>query len=247
MSTNKNKNRRARLDKLLVDSGLFDDVEKARFAIARGMIQANGQTITHTNALTNVNSIISVTEHEKYVSRGGYKLEGFLKDIKAEVKDKVAVDIGASTGGFTDCLIQSGAKKVYAVDVGYGQLAWKLREMENVIVLDKNNAHHEIPLEELVDIAVIDVSFISVTKILPNIIPLMKNNCDIFVLVKPQFEAKKEEVPKGGIIIDPMVHAKTLQYVSSWGRDHGLRIFGIRRSVITGAKGNSEFFINFRT
>jgi 23S rRNA (cytidine1920-2'-O)/16S rRNA (cytidine1409-2'-O)-methyltransferase len=181
------------------------------------------------------------------VSRGGYKLEGFLKDIEADVKDKVAIDIGASTGGFTDCLIQAGAKKVYSVDVGYGQLAWKLREMDNVIPLDKMNAHHKISIEELVDLAVIDVSFISVVKILPNILPLMKKDCDIFVLVKPQFEARKAEVPRGGIIVDPMVHAQTLQYVSSWGRDNGLRIFGIRRSVIRGTKGNTEFFINFRT
>ena len=247
MSINKNKNRKACLDKFLVQSGFFKNIEKARFAIASGIIQANGQTITHTNALTNINSIISVAEQEKYVSRGGYKLEGFLKDINADVKDKVAIDIGASTGGFTDCLIQSGATKVYSVDVGYGQLAWKLREMENVIVLDKMNAHHKISIEELVDLAVIDVSFISVVKILPNVVPLMKKHCDIFVLVKPQFEAKKAEVPRGGIIIDPMVHAQTLQYVSSWGRDNGLRILSIRRSVITGAKGNTEFFINFRT
>ena len=247
MSINKNRNRKIRLDEFLIHKGFFENIEKARFAIASGIIQANGQTITHTNALTNMNSIISVKEQEKYVSRGGYKLEGFLNDIKADIKDKVAVDIGASTGGFTDCLIQAGAKKVYSLDVGYGQLAWKLREMENVIVLDKMNAHHKISIDELMDIAVIDVSFISVVKILPNILPLMKKDRDIFVLVKPQFEAKKVEVPRGGVIIDPMVHAQTLQYVSSWGRDNGLRILSIRRSVIRGAKGNTEFFINFRT
>ena len=238
--------KRTRLDKFLVENGFFENIEKAQFAIASGMVKTNGQKITHTNALTNINSTISIREQEKYVSRGGYKLEGFLKDIDATIKDKVAIDIGASTGGFTDCLIQSGVRKVYAVDVGHGQLAWKLRENKNVIVLEKENARYKLSIDELVDIVVIDVSFISVLKILPNILPLMNPKSDIFVLVKPQFEAKKEAVPRGGVIDNPKIHAETLQKVASWGRSNGLRVGGIRRSVITGNKGNTEFFINFQ-
>ena len=242
----KNMRKRTRLDQLLVEGGFFENIEKAQFAIASGMVKTDGQKITHTNALTNSNSVISITEQEKYVSRGGYKLEGFIKDIDANVKGKVAIYIGASTGGFTDCLMQAGVEKVYAVDVGHGQIAWKLRENHNVIVLEKQNARYKLSIDESVDIVVIDVSFISVLKILPNVLPLMKNKSDIFVLVKPQFEAKKEDVPRGGVIDNPRIHAETLQNVSSWGRSNGLRVGGIRRSVITGAKGNVEFFINFQ-
>jgi 23S rRNA (cytidine1920-2'-O)/16S rRNA (cytidine1409-2'-O)-methyltransferase len=189
-----------------------------------------------------------VAQPQRYVGRGGLKLEGALDHFQIDVKDKVALDIGASTGGFTDCLLQRSAKKVYAVDVGHGQLAWKIRNDPRVIVLEKVNARslsrEEIP--EIVDVVVIDVSFISLTLILPSAFELIAPDGVVVALIKPQFELGREDVGRGGIVRDAALHEKAQQKLVQFAETAGHRVIGLVPSTITGTDGNQEFFICLR-
>jgi 23S rRNA (cytidine1920-2'-O)/16S rRNA (cytidine1409-2'-O)-methyltransferase len=189
----------------------------------------------------NQDAEIAVAEPPPFVSRGGLKLDYALEQFALDVKDAIAADIGASTGGFTDCLLKRGANRVYAVDVGYGQLDYRLRQDSRVIVMDKTNARNTPDIREKLDLVVIDVSFISLEKIIPAIAGLLKEKASIIVLVKPQFEAKRKEVGKGGVIRRPEIHARVLARFVKWITDNGYRLKGLVRSPIEGVSGNREF------
>ncbi len=234
-----------RIDELLVDKGFFETREKAKRAIISGIVYIEGlQKIKPGNKVDIDVNIIVKNEKEifPYVSRGGLKLKRALEEFKIIVKDKIALDIGASTGGFTDCLLQNGAKKVYAVDVGYGQLDWKLRKDPRVIVRERINARYlskEVVKDE-VDIITIDVSFISITKILPNAVSFLREKGDIIALIKPQFEVGKEDVGRG-VVRDPDIHKKVLHKVIKTLNDSTIYLYGLTWSPIKGPKGNIEF------
>lgn len=232
-----------RLDNLLVTTGLAETKSKARALIMAGEVTVNGKAVTKAGSLVAEDAHIEIARKPPYVSRGGTKLSCALDAFKLDVTSLVAMDIGASTGGFTDCLLQRGAKRVYAIDVGYGQLDYTLRQDPRVVVRDKTNVHYPFTMPEKADLATIDVSFISVTKVIPNIIEHLTPAGCIIVLLKPQFEAEKQEVGKGGIIKDPLIHAKVIGRFIVWAIDHGLRLRGLIASPITGAEGNQEFLV----
>jgi 23S rRNA (cytidine1920-2'-O)/16S rRNA (cytidine1409-2'-O)-methyltransferase len=240
--------KKLRLDQLLVGKGLFASREQARRAIMAGDIMVGTRTAAKPSELLEEETTITVKPTRKYVGRGALKLEAALDHFNIDVGKKTALDIGASTGGFTDCMLQRAAKKVYAVDVGYGQLDWKLRNDPRVIVLEKVNArslsHEHIP--ELVDLCVIDVSFISLTLILPNAFDLLTPTGVILALIKPQFELQRSEVGKGGIVRDPSLHHKALDKIVGFVKTLGHVVIGIAPSAITGADGNQEFFVCVR-
>src|SRR5438552_2894299 len=240
--------KKLRLDQLLVGKGLFASREQARRAIMAGDIMVGTRTATKPSELLEEETTITVKPRRKYVGRGALKLEAALDHFNINVGKKTALDIGASTGGFTDCMLQRAAKKVYAVDVGYGQLDWKLRNDPRVIVLEKVNArslsHEHIP--ELVDLCVIDVSFISLTLILPNAFDLLTPTGVILALIKPQFELQRSEVGKGGIVRDPSLHHKAQDKIVDFVKTLGHVVTGIAPSAITGADGNQEFFACMR-
>ncbi len=239
-----------RIDQLLVEKGLFDTREKAKRAIISGIVHVEGWDSLKPGTRVPQDAKIVVKDKKAlfpYVSRGGLKLEKALGEFDISVKNKIALDIGASTGGFTDCLLQFGAKLVYAVDVGYGQLDWKLRNNPKVLVRERVNARYlsrEV-VDEDIDIVTIDVSFISLNKILPAILFALKEKGDIVALIKPQFEAGKEEVKKG-IIRDPSIHKRVIEDIVSAAEDIGLYLYGLTWSPIKGPKGNIEFLAWFK-
>jgi 23S rRNA (cytidine1920-2'-O)/16S rRNA (cytidine1409-2'-O)-methyltransferase len=232
-----------RLDTLLVTRGLADNKSKARALIMAGDVKVGGKVMTKPGNPVSEDASIDIALKPPYVSRGGIKLAHALDSLMLDVGSLVALDIGASTGGFTDCLLQRGATRVYAVDVGYGQLDYRLREDPRVTVMDKTNAHHPFTLPEKVDLAVIDVSFISATKVIPNIVEHLKEPGYIVLLLKPQFEAGRSEVGKGGVVKDPIVHARVLGRFIAWAVDRKLRLRGLVASPISGADGNKEFLL----
>jgi 23S rRNA (cytidine1920-2'-O)/16S rRNA (cytidine1409-2'-O)-methyltransferase len=240
--------KKLRIDNLLVQRGFFESRERAQRAIMAGEVRVGERAIAKASELVEADAPVSVAQQFAYVSRGAVKLAGALDHFEIDVADKTALDIGASTGGFTDCLLQRGAKKVYAVDVGHGQLAWKLRRDARVVVLDKLNARflsrEHVP--ELVDLCVIDVSFISLTLILPRAFELIGATGIIVALIKPQFELQRRDIGRGGIVRDPVLHEKAQQKIVNFARDAGLRVVGLVPSTITGADGNQEFFICLR-
>ena len=240
--------KKLRLDQLLVGRGLFPSREQARRAILAGEISVATRVVDKPSELLDEQTAIDVKPARKYVGRGALKLESALEHFRIDLQRKTALDIGASTGGFTDCMLQRGAEKVYAVDVGYGQLDWKLRNDQHVIVLEKINArfltHEHVP--ELVDLCVIDVSFISLTLILPNAVVLLKPDGVILALIKPQFELQRSEVGKGGIVRDPSLHQKAQDRIVAFVNDLGHVVAGIAPAVIKGADGNQEFFACIR-
>jgi 23S rRNA (cytidine1920-2'-O)/16S rRNA (cytidine1409-2'-O)-methyltransferase len=199
--------------------------------------------VVKPSALIREDAELSVAQRQRYVGRGGLKLEGALERFQLEVTGRVVADIGASTGGFTDCLLQSGAAKVYAVDVGYGQLDYKLRQDPRVVVMERVNARYAVELPERVDLATIDVSFISLEKVLPTVAALVRGGGHILAMVKPQFEAGREQVGRGGVVRDPLVHASVLGRFILWAVDHGLRLEGVCASPVVGSDGNREFFV----
>jgi 23S rRNA (cytidine1920-2'-O)/16S rRNA (cytidine1409-2'-O)-methyltransferase len=238
-----------RLDQLLVDRGLFPSRTQAQAAIMAGMVYVDGQK--SDKAGKSIPSDVKIEVKGKphpYVSRGGVKMEKALKEFNVKVEGKVALDIGASTGGFTDCLLQNGAEKVYAVDVGYGQIDWKLRQDPRVKVIERTNARN-LTLQDLglktsdIGLCVIDVSFISLSKILPAVYDLLMENAEIIALIKPQFEAKREQVGKGGIVKDGKVHQDVINKVESEAKKLGFRVKGSIPSPIAGADGNVEFLM----
>jgi 23S rRNA (cytidine1920-2'-O)/16S rRNA (cytidine1409-2'-O)-methyltransferase len=235
-----------RLDKLLVLKGLAPTRERAQSLILSGVVLVHEQRIDKPGTLVEATVDIRLTRMDHpYISRGGVKLEKALQEFRVSVRDKIALDVGASTGGFTDCLLQHGVKKVYAVDVGYGQLAWKLMQDLRVVVLERTNIRYVTPdmFPEKMQLAVIDLSFISLTKVLPAILDLLEPAAEILALVKPQFEVGKGEVGKGGIVKSPEKHQQVLQAIQQFAKNLGVNVRGIIPSPIKGAKGNVEFFI----
>src|SRR5437773_6000818 len=237
-----------RLDQLLVGKGLFLSREQARRAIMAGDVMIDTRIAAKPAELLDERTSVTVRSTRKYVSRGALKLEGALDHFEVSVRGKTALDIGASTGGFTDCLLQRGAAKVYAVDVGRGQLAWRIRNDPRVIVLEKLNARflsrQHIP--ELVDLCVIDVSFISLTLILPSAFDLITPSGMILALIKPQFELQRADVGRGGIVRDPELQQKAQDNIVTFVTGLGHVMTGIVPSAIKGADGNQEFFVCLR-
>ena len=232
-----------RLDNLLVTKELAENKSQAQALIMAGKVTVSGRVITKPGNLVNEDAELKLAERLPYVSRGGIKLAHALDEFKLDVTSLIAMDVGASTGGFTDCLLQHGAKRVYAIDVGYGQLDYKLRQDPRVVVMERVNAHYPFSLPERVNIATIDLSFISVTKVIPNVTGHLTQPGFIIVLFKPQFEAERKEVGKRGIIKDPQIHARALGRFVVWATEHDFRLRGLVASPILGAEGNREFLI----
>jgi len=220
---------------------------KAQALIMAGEVAVNGRLVTKPGTLIDEGAAIVISEPPPFVSRGGIKLDHALDQFQLDVRGKVAADIGASTGGFADCLLKRGASRVYAIDVGYGQLDYRLRQDPRVVVMERVNARYPIPLPEKVDLATIDLSFISVTKVIPSVAQILKEDGYLVVLVKPQFESRKGEVGKGGIIKDSQLHAAILGRFIVWVVDNGFRLKGLIVSPILGTEGNKEFFVLLRT
>ena len=243
-----------RLDQLLVEGKYFSSRARAQAAILEGLVFVEGKKIEKAGALFPPEVRIEVKgEEHPYVSRGGVKLEQALKEFKVKVKDKAALDVGASTGGFTHCLLQHGAAKVYAIDVGYGQLAWKLRQDPRVKPIERTNIRYLTPEEfrrkipnsqfQIPNLATMDVSFISLSKVLPAVYNLLEDKAEVIALIKPQFEARREQVGRGGIVKDKKVHQEVIQKVKAEAEVIGFKAKGVIQSPITGADGNVEFFI----
>lgn len=236
-----------RLDRLLVERGLVESRERGHALILAGQVLVQGQKQDKAGALVPEDAEIRILgEVLPYVSRGGLKLEKALKEFSVSVEGKTALDVGASTGGFTDCLLQHGAEKVYAVDVGYGQLAWKLRQDPRVITIERVNirdiASSLIP--EPIDIVVIDVSFISLEKVIPAVLKFLKPDSEIIALIKPQFEVGRGQVGKGGIVRDEAARTASVERVKAFISNLGFVVKGVSPSPITGQDGNVEFLIH---
>lgn len=238
--------KKLRLDLLLVERGLVSSREKAQALILSRQVLVNGQPALKPGQQVGADSEITIQKNFPYVGRGGAKLEQALKTFPVNVEGKIALDIGASTGGFTDCLLQFGAKKVYAVDVNIKQLDWKLRQDPRVVAIEKNARYLEPQdLAETPEIAVVDVSFISVLKILPAVKKIMPAG-DLLVLVKPQFEAGRNQVGKKGIIKDRKIHQQVLEKVLTGAQASGFGVKGLLACSIIGQKGNQEFLAWFK-
>ncbi len=237
--------RKARLDVVLVDQGLFASREQAKRAVMAGEVRLGDQVLNKSSVLVAPDAELSVAAGPKYVGRGGLKLEGALDHFAIDPAGAISLDIGASTGGFTDCLLQRGAAKVYAIDVGHGQLAWKIRSDPRVVVREHLNARQltAADISDPIDICVIDVSFISLTLILPNAFELLTPTGVILALIKPQFELQRQDVGRGGIVSDPSLHEKAQSKVAEFLIAQGHAVFGLVASPITGTDGNQEFFI----
>jgi 23S rRNA (cytidine1920-2'-O)/16S rRNA (cytidine1409-2'-O)-methyltransferase len=231
------------LDTLLVEQGLVESRERAQSLILAGKVKVDGQVADKPGEKVPSEVEITLEEALPYVSRGGLKLEEALSRFQLDVSGLICADVGASTGGFTDCLLQHGAAKVYAIDVGYGQLAWELRQDPRVVVLERTNIRYLASLAEPIDLATIDVSFISLELVLPPVLNFLKPEGQIIALVKPQFEARREQVGKGGVVKDPEVHRQVLHKVAKVAQGLGLRVFGLIPSPLLGPAGNVEFFI----
>ena len=236
---------RERADVVLTARGLFASRERARAAILAGDVRIAGERLNKPGQPVDPDAVFEITEAPLYVSRGGCKLAGALGEFGLDPSGKRVVDVGASTGGFTDCVLQAGATSVTAVDVGYGQLAWKLRNDERVTVFERTNVRHADPavLGAPFDLVVVDVSFIGLAKVLPQLVALVAPDGDIVALVKPQFEAGKGRVGKKGVVRDAEVHSDVLQSVVDAAHALGLAVRGMTFSPITGPEGNIEFFV----
>ena len=232
-----------RLDQALVDCGLAESPEKARAIIMAGRVEVNGQPSRAPGEKVTAEDAVLLAPGSEYVGRGGEKLAAALDHFDLEVNGAVALDVGASTGGFTDCLLKRGAARVFAVDVGYGQLDYRLRQDARITVMERVNARYPFSLPERVDVATVDVSFISATMVLPSVAKHVKESGRIVVLVKPQFEARRSEVGRGGIVRDSDVHARVLARTIAWAVAHRYRLCGLTPSPITGSSGNREFLV----
>lgn len=238
-----------RLDVILMERNLFPSREKARTAIMTGRILIHGNKETKAGTMIAEDTKIEIIGHDlPYVSRGGLKLEKAVKAFELDFKDKIVLDIGASTGGFTDCSLQNGAQKVYAVDVGYGQLAWSLRSDSRVVVLEKVNARYltEEQVPEPADFIVMDASFISLKKLIPHLIPFLKEDGAFVSLIKPQFEAGKEKVGKKGVVRDPAVHKEVIWDLLAFFEEQNLSVEKLTFSPIKGPEGNREYLVLLR-
>ena len=245
----KTKNPRIRLDKLLVERGISPTRERAKALIMSGSVVVGESSIDKAGTLVSADAEITIKGQDNpYVSRGGLKLKGAFEKFGINVKDLVAFDIGVSTGGFTDCLLQEGARKVYAIDVGYGQLAWKLRQDERVVIFERTNIRYFSGegIEDEINIVTVDVSFISLKLVMPVVVKLIPEAAVILALVKPQFEVGKGEVGKKGVVRDPAIHKRVVDEIVEFARGLNLEIMGICESPITGPAGNKEFFLYAR-
>jgi 23S rRNA (cytidine1920-2'-O)/16S rRNA (cytidine1409-2'-O)-methyltransferase len=239
---------RQRLDQLLVARNLAPSREKAQAMILSGEVSVNGAPITKSGHSVPQDASIEIRSRlQKYVSRGGFKLEGALKDFSVNPREKICLDLGSSNGGFTDCLLQHGATRVFAVDVNTDQLDWKLQQDPRV-VRTKRNARELQPqdLPEPPNLVVADVSFISITKILPAVVPCAAHGADFLILIKPQFELRREDIGPGGIVSDPALHQRAIQSVQSAAESLALETVAIKPSHLPGAEGNQEFFLHSR-
>lgn len=235
-----------RLDQLLVSRGFVPTVQKARALILARAVKVNGVFVDKADKLVSADVEITLKgDDNPYVSRGGLKLKGALDHFALDVNGFAVLDVGASTGGFTDCLLQSGARKVFAVDVGYGQLAWKLREDPRVVTIERTNIRHysggDLDLQPL--LAVIDVSFISLKTVIPAVLPLVADAARILALIKPQFEAQRDEVGKNGVVEDAAIHERVVSEIASFCESQQLDVEGTCTSSLLGPAGNKEFFI----
>ncbi|WP_209123097.1 TlyA family RNA methyltransferase [Alkalihalobacillus sp. BA299] len=242
--------KKERIDVLLVDKGLVETREKAKRAVMAGLVYVESERVDKPGMKIDIESPLTIKgDVLPYVSRGGLKLEKAIEVFHLQLEGATVLDIGASTGGFTDCSLQNGAKQVYALDVGYNQLAWKLRKDERVTVMERTNFRY-VKAEDLINglpnFATIDVSFISLKLILPVLKTLLLENSHVIALIKPQFEAGREEVGKKGIVRDPNTHIKVVQAIIEFSQNEGYRIAGIDYSPIKGGEGNIEFLLHLR-
>lgn len=253
-STIKRQNRKQpskqRIDQILVDRGFADCRDKAQRMLMAGEVLVSDKVIDKPSTLITIDEPIRLKNQQTFVSRGGTKLASALLEFMIDVEDRVAIDVGASTGGFTDCLLQNGARQVFAIDVAYGVLAWSVRQEPRVIVLERTNIRHlaKLPLNEeeitpRANLAVIDTSFISLKLVLPATLNLLENDADIIALVKPQFEAKKTEVEQGGVVSDPQIHQRILKEIVVCAQKLKLQLRGLILSPIRGPAGNREFLL----
>ncbi|HLZ13376.1 MAG TPA: TlyA family RNA methyltransferase [Candidatus Acidoferrum sp.] len=244
----KAKSRKQRLDLLVVERGLAESCQKAQAMILAGEVSVDGIKVEKAGAQVSYSAHIDVASRlQKYVSRGGVKLEGALADFEINPAGLVCLDLGSSTGGFSDCLLQHGAARIYAVDVNTGQLAWKLHQDSRVIRIERNAREltaNEIP--EPIDLVVADVSFISVAKVLPPAVLAAKPGATFLILIKPQFELRREDVGEGGIVRDASLHNKAIAGVELAAASNGLHCLGVSPSRLAGAEGNQEFFLHAR-
>jgi 23S rRNA (cytidine1920-2'-O)/16S rRNA (cytidine1409-2'-O)-methyltransferase len=232
-----------RIDLLLVDRGLAETQSKGQAMIMAGEVACDGKPVTKPGALVDEDADLTLAQPPPFVGRGGMKLESALNRFDLDVSGMVIADVGASTGGFTDCLLQRGARRVYAIDVGKGQLDWRLRKDPRVVTLERVNARFPLDLPERMDLATIDVSFISLEKVIPSVAESVKAGGQIVALIKPQFEALRREVGRGGVVTDPAVQARVLGRFIKWVAAERFRLRGLVASPILGASGNREFFV----
>lgn len=236
-----------RLDVLLVERGLAKSRPRAAALVLAGKVRVQGRKALKAGQRVAPDASVEVLDtDDTYVSRGGLKLAGALEAFSLQVAGLVAMDVGASTGGFTDCLLRHGVERVYAVDVGYGQLAWRLRQDSRVVVLERCNIRYltreKVP--ELVDLAVIDTSFISLKKVIPKVLEFLKSHGQLLALIKPQFEVGRGLVGKGGVVRDPKLHRQVITEMEDFCHGQGLTVAGVVESRLLGPKGNREFFVS---
>ena len=238
--------KKTRLDVAVFEGGYAPSREKAKAIIMAGLVYVNNQKVDKAGFELKEDDILEVRGNSlKYVSRGGLKLEKAMESFPITLKDKICMDVGASTGGFTDCMLQNGASKVYSIDVGYGQLAWKLRTDERVVNLERTNFRYvdSEKIKDLVDFASVDVSFISLKLILPNLNKLLANNAAAVCLIKPQFEAGKEKVGKKGVVREASTHIEVIEKVIGFAVENGFSVLGLEFSPIKGPEGNIEYLL----
>jgi len=245
------KTKKVRVDILLVERDICPSRERAQALIMSGKVFAGENRIDKAGALVFPDADLRIEGADNpYVSRGGLKLKGALQAFGINVRDMIILDVGASTGGFTDCLLQEGAKKVYAVDVGYGQLAWKLRTDERVVVIERTNIRYfdGSGIEDPIDMATIDASFISLKLVIPAVLRLIKkNDAVILALIKPQFEAGREEIEKRGVVRNPETHKRVVEKIKDFCMELGLSVIEVCESSLIGPAGNREFFVYLKT
>ncbi|HMK09236.1 MAG TPA: TlyA family RNA methyltransferase [Anaerolineales bacterium] len=234
---------RVRLDRAMVEQGLADSRTTAQRLILAGEVRVDGEPAQRASQVLAPGARLTVLARPPFVSRGGEKLAAALREFGVAAGGKTCADVGASTGGFTDCLLQHGAARVYAIDVGHGILHWKIRQDERVVVLERTNARHLDALPEPIDLVTVDVAFISLRHILPSARRWIVSGGDLVALVKPQFEAGRSAVGKGGVVGDPAVHRRVLEDVLGFCRDSGFGPLGLMRSPLRGPKGNVEFLL----
>lgn len=242
-SSRPSKKTRERADLLLVAKGLAESREQAQTLIMEGLVFTSSGRVAKASSLLADAAVLEVRGRLPYVGRGGLKLAHALDKFGLSPQDMVTLDLGASTGGFTDCLLQRGARRVYALDVGHGQLDYRLRQDSRVVVMEKQNARYPIELPEPVDLVTIDVSFISLKLVIPQALANLTDGGCLVTLVKPQFEAPRQDVGRGGVIKDPQVHALVLAKTIVWAVESGIRLRNLCASPILGDAGNKEFFL----